>query len=577
MMRRALKSLLILSCLTGILFLPAADAAVSTSYKASNHKVGRYGGAFISAIVGEPSSFNPLAANNAQTQELLQVVFDSLAEINPDSLAIEPALAESWTVSKDALLWKFVLRKGLSWSDGKLLTSKDVLFSLDLFINNNNPGICYNHLTFLDLKVEYKAVDDRTIEIRLNRPCPHLPIILPPILPQHAFVTTPDMQHVSQIWPAQLDLSMIVGTGPFIPQEYKPGVSVTFTRNPFYWRADRSKNVLPYGDRWMVRIFSSESELLASFQRNELDWALISSKQLDSFMRNRRAGRYECIESKNSLDSTFLVFNQNLEAPDYKANEAPLTWFRDPAFRKAIAHAIDYNAIVRNIYSGNASERESIIPPALKDYYYSRVPRYLSLTRKAEDLLEEAGFMLGRDKVLYDGKGHPVEFSIMVPAERTDLVDMAGLIAKQLQRIGITASVKPVPVRDMNTALQETYQWQAAIIPVTTHPEPALQLDLWHSSGSLHYWNPNQTTSLTSWESSIDQILNELSTTKDRRQCTELYQNLQVIIAEELPLIPLPVQNEIYAVRSRIKNADAIPLYGGLECLLPNLWIGFSP
>ena len=46
MMRRALKSLLILSCLTGILFLPAADAAVSTSYQASNHKVGRYGGAF---------------------------------------------------------------------------------------------------------------------------------------------------------------------------------------------------------------------------------------------------------------------------------------------------------------------------------------------------------------------------------------------------------------------------------------------------------------------------------------------------------------------------------------------------
>ena len=71
--------------------------------------------------------------------------------------------------------------------------------------------------------------------------------------------------------------------------------------------------------------------------------------------------------------------------------------------------------------------------------------------------------MLGRDKVLYDGKGNPVEFSIMVPAERTDLVDMAGLIAKQLQRIGITASVKPVPVGDMNTALQETYQWQAAI------------------------------------------------------------------------------------------------------------------
>ena len=577
MMRRFLPCLLLLGCLTGMLLLPVADAAVPITYKRSDHKVGRYGGAFISAIIGEPSSFNPLAANNAQAQELLKVVFDSLAEINPDSLAIEPALAETWTVSKDALLWKFVLRKGLSWSDGELLTSRDVLFSLDLFKNNSNPGIWHNHLTALDLNIEYKAVDDRTIEFKLDRPCPYLPFILPPILPQHAFVNTPDTRHISQIWPTQFDLSMIVGTGPFIPPEYMPGVGVTFMRNPFYWRADRSKNVQPNGDRWTVRIFSSESKLLESFRRNELDWASISAAQRDSFMRNRRTGRYECIDSKNSLNSTFFVFNQNLNAPQYKANEAPLTWFRNPAFRKAIAHAIDHNAIIRDIYSSQASERESIIPPALKDYYYSRVLKYSSIMRKAEDLLEEAGFMKGRDKVLYDGKGNRVEFPIMVVTERPDLVEIAGLIARQLQRLGITAFVQPVSAAALSTALEETWQWQTAVIPATCHPEPALQLDLWHSSGSLHYWNPKQTMPLTSWESSIDQILAELSTTNDRRKRADLYQTLQVIIAEELPLIPLPVQNEIYAVRSRIKNAEKMPLYGGPASLLPSLWIGFSP
>ncbi|HCT37891.1 MAG TPA: hypothetical protein DF292_12810, partial [Firmicutes bacterium] len=529
------------------------------------------------AIVGEPSSFNPLAANNAQTQELLRVVFDSLAEINPDSLAIEPALAEKWTVSKDALLWQFVLRQGLNWSDGAPLTSKDVLFSLDLFMNNVNSGIWRNYWTAVDLNVSYRAMDDRTVEFRLAHPCPYLPIILPPILPQHAFVNTANNQSLSQIWPAQFDLSMIVGTGPFIPQEYVPGVGVTYTRNPFYWRADRSQNVLPYGDRWTVRIFSSESKLLESFQRNELDWVAISTAQRDSFMRNRRAGRYECIDSKDSLQNTFFVFNQNPGAPPYKANEAPLTWFRNPAFRKAIAYVIDHSAIIRDIYSGYAAERQTIIPPVLKDYYYARVSKYSSILRKEEDLLEEAGFMPGRDKVLYDNKGNRVEFPIMVTIERPDLVEMAGLIARQLQRVGITAFVKPVSAAAMSAALQENYQWQTAIIPVTSHPEPGLQLDLWHSSGSLHYWNPRQTTPLTSWESSIDQILAELSTTSDHRKRADLYETLQVIIAEELPLIPLPVQNEVYAVRSRIKNADEIPLYGGLANRLPNFWIGFSP
>lgn len=576
MMRRFLP-ILLLVCSIGMLLLPAVDAAVQISYKKSDLKAGRYGGTFISAIVGEPSSFNPLTANNAQTQELLKVVFDSLAEINPDSLAIEPALAEEWTVSKDALLWKFVLRQGLSWSDGTPLTSKDVLFSLDLFRTSSNSNIWLSHLTTLDLDIEYRAVDGRTIEFKLNRPCPNLPIILPPILPKHAFVNAHDNQHISQIWPAQFDLNMIVGTGPFIPQEYLQGVGVTCIRNPFYWRADRSKNVLPYGDRWTVRIFSSESQLLENFQRNELDWAAVNAAQRDSFMRNRRAGRYECIDSKNSLNSTFLVFNQNPGAPQYKANEAPLTWFKNPAFRKAIAHAIDHNAIIRDIYSGHAAERQSIIPPVLKDYYYSRVPKYISSLRKAEDLLEEAGFMLGRDKVLYDGRGNRVEFPIMAAVERPDLVEIAGLIARQLQRLGITAFVKPVSAAIMSAALQENYQWQAAIVPAACHPEPGLQLDLWHSSGALHYWNPRQTTPLTSWESSIDQILTELSTVSERRKRADLYQTLQIIIAEELPLIPLPVQNEIYAVRSRIKNADAVPLYSGLTSLLPNLWIGFSP
>ena len=576
MMRRFL-TILLLSCFTGILLLPAVDATVPITYKKSDLKAGRYGGTIISAIVGEPSSFNPLAANNAQTQELLRVVFDSLAEINPDSLAIEPALAEKWTVSKDALLWQFVLRQGLNWSDGAPLTSKDVLFSLDLFMNNVNSGIWRNYWTAVDLNVSYRAMDDRTVEFRLAHPCPYLPIILPPILPQHAFVNTANNQSLSQIWPAQFDLSMIVGTGPFVPQEYMPGVGVTYTRNPFYWRADRSQNVLPYGDRWTVRIFSSESKLLESFQRNELDWAAISTAQRDSFMRNRRAGRYECIDSKDSLQNTFFVFNQNPGAPPYKANEAPLTWFRNPAFRKAIAYVIDHSAIIRDIYSGYAAERQTIIPPVLKDYYYARVSKYSSILRKEEDLLEEAGFMPGRDKVLYDNKGNRVEFPIMVTIERPDLVEMAGLIARQLQRVGITAFVKPVSAAAMSAALQENYQWQTAIIPVTSHPEPGLQLDLWHSSGSLHYWNPRQTTPLTSWESSIDQILAELSTTSDHRKRADLYETLQVIIAEELPLIPLPVQNEVYAVRSRIKNADEIPLYGGLANRLPNFWIGFSP
>ncbi|HBE06329.1 MAG TPA: hypothetical protein DHD79_12650 [Firmicutes bacterium] len=576
MMRRFL-TILLLSCFTGILLLPTVDATVPITYKKSDLKAGRYGGTIISAIVGEPSSFNPLAANNAQTQELLRVVFDSLAEINPDSLALEPALAEKWTVSKDALLWQFVLRQGLNWSDGAPLTSKDVLFSLDLFMNNVNSGIWRNYWTAVDLNVSYRAMDDRTVEFRLAHPCPYLPIILPPILPQHAFVNTANNQSLSQIWPAQFDLSMIVGTGPFIPQEYVPGVGVTYTRNPFYWRTDRSLNVLPYGDRWTVRIFSSESKLLESFQRNELDWAAISTAQRDSFMRNRRAGRYECIDSKDSLQNTFFVFNQNPGAPPYKANEAPLTWFRNPAFRKAIAYVIDHSAIIRDIYSGYAAERQTIIPPVLKDYYYARVSKYSSILRKEEDLLEEAGFMPGRDKVLYDNKGNRVEFPIMVTIERPDLVEMAGLIARQLQRVGITAFVKPVSAAAMSAALQENYQWQTAIIPVTSHPEPGLQLDLWHSSGSLHYWNPRQTTPLTSWESSIDQILAELSTTSDHRKRADLYETLQVIIAEELPLIPLPVQNEVYAVRSRIKNADEIPLYGGLANRLPNFWIGFSP
>ncbi len=94
----------------------------------------------IQSILEDPKTFNPVISQDATSSGVGSMIFDGLITENPLTGEIEPALAESWTVSEDKLKVIFTLRKNLKWSDGEPITADDVVFSFNqLYFNEEIP------------------------------------------------------------------------------------------------------------------------------------------------------------------------------------------------------------------------------------------------------------------------------------------------------------------------------------------------------------------------------------------------------------------------------------------------------
>src|SRR5712664_1172890 len=102
----------------------------------SDNEIGRYGGTLVVAQRSEPKTLNPVTAADAPSREVIGRLTADLIHINRASQQTEPALAKSWTVSKDGRVFTVKLRHGLRFSDGQPFEADDVLFSFKLYLDD---------------------------------------------------------------------------------------------------------------------------------------------------------------------------------------------------------------------------------------------------------------------------------------------------------------------------------------------------------------------------------------------------------------------------------------------------------
>lgn len=201
----------------------------------------------------EPVTFNPLKTNgdNGSLWDMVQI-FDQLVEYRPGEFDPQPGIAASWKVSNGGLTYAFRLRS-MKFSDGSPLTSADVKFSIDRFIDPKaNPGFA-----FLAESIKSTAAPTpRTFVLRLkHRDAEILPALAVPvasIYPRSVFQRLGDDTFGKRP----------VGTGPFMLKSWVRGKSVELVRNPNYWRKGepRLKAVhLPYVPNDTTRLLQVQS------------------------------------------------------------------------------------------------------------------------------------------------------------------------------------------------------------------------------------------------------------------------------------------------------------------------------
>src|SRR6185436_19524469 len=168
--------------------------------------------------------------------------------INRFTQTTEPALAKSWTVSRDGLQYQLELRRGIRFSDGHPFDADDVTFTFQVMLDEkvNSPQ---RSLLILNGKpIRVRKLDSHRVSFDLPSPYAAAERLFDGffILPRHLLQKPYRENRLTEIWGLGTSPSMIAGLGPFRLKEYVAGQRMVLEKNPYYWKTDGAGNRLPY-------------------------------------------------------------------------------------------------------------------------------------------------------------------------------------------------------------------------------------------------------------------------------------------------------------------------------------------
>ena len=520
---------------------------------------GKYGGRIVLALRTEPKTLNPLTALDQPSRDVLGRMMADLIHINAISQQTQPALAESWKASKDGLHYTLKLRRGLRFSDGHPMSADDVLFTFQALLDEKVNSSQRDLLIIGGKPIAVRKIDDFTVAFDLPRPYAAAERLFDgmQILPRHLLENSYRQGTLPQTWTLTTPASQIAGMGPFRLKEYVPGQKLVLERNPYYWKTDRRHQRLPYLDELVFIFVPSEDAQVLRFAGGETDMITrLSADNYNALQKDAASRGFQLFDLGPGLDYNFLFFNLNSTIPKDAADIARhQEWFRNPLFRQAVSAAIDRAAIVRLVFHGRGTPLWSSTTPANKLWLDSALPQPPRSVEHAKQLLHDAGFSWNAEGALLDRSGAAVEFSILTSASNAQRSQMATLIQDDLKQLGMKVQAVPMEFKSVLDRVFQTHNYDAAILALGGGDvDPNSQINVWMSNGSSHVWELGESKPATTWEEQIDSLMNQQLTTLDFKRRKQLYDRVQEIAAQQLPIVCLASPNVLVGARQSIAN-----------------------
>ncbi|MGC2505394.1 MAG: ABC transporter substrate-binding protein [Candidatus Acidiferrales bacterium] len=539
----------------------ASSPATSTGEElmVTDSPVGHAGGKLVVALRSEPKTLNPMLAEDAASQDVIRCLTADLIDINRATQKTEPALAKSWAVSRDGKQYTLRLRRGIRFSDGQPLTADDVVFSFQLYLDEKIDSPQRDLLIVGGRPIAVEKIDSDTVRFTLAQPYAAADRLFDgfAILPRHLLESAYQNGSFSQAWGISMAPSQFAGLGPFRLREYVPGERIVLERNPYYWKEDRSGNRLPYLNEIVFLFVSSEDAEAIRFQAGDTDILdRFSAENFAVLAKQQAARHYRLDDLGPGLEYNFFFFNLNdlgsKASPDLVRKQ---TWFADVRFRQAVSAAIDREAIVRLVYNGRATPLWTQVTPGNKLWIDPSIPRPARSLEQARELLKASGFCWKSDGTLVDAKGAPVEFSILTSSSNAQRVKIATLIQDDLSHLGMNVHVVSLEFHAMVDRLLNSHDYEAAVMGLASgDADPTAEMNVWMSNGDTHLWHPNETKPATPWEAEIDRLMQEQLVTLDYAKRKRLYDRVQEIATENLPVIFLVSPNILVGASDRVGN-----------------------
>ena len=528
--------------------------------RVANCDPGIPGGRLVLAAPAKPQTFNPLI-DDVASAAIVRLLFGSLVHLNLQSQEPEPGLAESWSVAADQKTWTFKLRKNLHWSDGQPLTADDVVFTWnEVMYNPKYNQVSYDLFRINGKNFQVTKVDDLTV--RVVTPEVFAPFVEffggVSILPKHKLerlAASGDFFHAYAISDKPED---IVGSGPFRLKSYQRNV-VLLERNPEFGVVDKKGQRLPYFDEVEILTPGSQMEYERSFLQGPVAaLETIPLEQVPQFRKAAESGQIQVIDLGVGLQRDFLWFNQNTGvAKNGKPFVDPVKskWFRDKRFREAISCAINRDRIIYDVYNGRAQAVYGFLSADNKKWNNPSVSKYSYDPDKARALLAQMGLTNWSNGVLADAEGHPVEFTFMYSYGNPIRKAVVAKIEEDLKILGIKVTDTAVDFKTLVNRIDTTMDYECASMGLGAGAfEPASQMNVLKSDAPLHQWFPSQRTPATDWEKRIDVLMDAQMRTLDFAQRKKYFDEVQMIWAEQMPMICIAAPSIATAIRTDLGN-----------------------
>jgi peptide/nickel transport system substrate-binding protein len=532
---------------------------------------GVLGGRLVVASFGDPKTFNPITANEQSSEEIYRHLFASLLGFDVPSQSVLPGLAVSWTNLPDGKTWTFTLRKNLRWSDGEPLTADDVVFTWDVIYNPEIDNVMRDEFIVDGKKFVVTKIDDLTIQV--VTPEIYAPFLENfggvPILPKHILEKAVADKTFTSAYSVDWDADKIVGSGPFRLKEYKPAQSLLLERNPYFFEVDSNGQRLPYFDNIIYTVVPDMNAMSLRFLSSESDADdFVLPYEYEHFKTESAQGKFNLLEPGIGLETAFLWFNENTNV-DSKTGQPlvdpkKLKLFRNAKFRQAISYAIDRDSIIKSIYNGRAIPNYGLVTPGNKKWFDPNTRQYPQDLGKARELLREIGIeKRNGDDFLTDADGNKVEFVLNTNVGNGAREKTAVLIKSDLEKLGITVIFQPIEFNTLVQKIDVTCDYECVLLSLGGGgADPSSNMNVIKSSGFTHQWFPRQKTPSTDWEARLDFLMDAQMKTLDFNERKKDFDEVQEILAEQVPMIFTVTPYYYAAIRSDIGNVRASALSG---------------
>lgn len=489
------------------------------------------GGVLIEGNQLDVSTLLPIVTQDVPSSDVQGMIFESLVTINPDTLETVGLLAESWDVNADASVYTFYLRDGITWSDGEPFTAEDVEFT---YLTYMNPDTGSPRVSDMSAQIDsIEVLDPMTVQFNLTGAFPDFPVDIGVynLIAEHIWADIDPAAMAQDPGATGTDPARVVGTGPFLFEEWIIGDNVTLVPNENYW------NGVPVLDEYIFKILPDDAAAVNQLKTGEVDWAALTPSSVGEFEGN------EDVSVIDFPTLSFSFYGLNLDAET-------TTLFQDVEVRQALMYALDREAMVESIYFGYAEVAVGTIPTMSWAYNPDGVElKYPYDPEQAEALLDEAGWTDTNGDGTRDKDGQELAFTMYGIAGNAVAEATLSALQEFWSQVGVemTPSLEPFPA--LVERITETFDFEAFLVGFSWGAAVDQSTMFTCDAAGGNGFN------ITSYcNEEVDAILAEALSEPDRERRLELYNQFQNIVAEELPESVMFFTRGVNGLSNRVHN-----------------------